>query len=316
MRALLIWLAFSLSVASPASGLELSRTDNDGLAIITVRGEILPGDGERFVRYAMADKALIVLSSPGGDVVSAITMGEHIRMKGYMTFVPPNEICASACALTWLSGIVRGGTKTSKIGFHAAYSGNGVVTASGNALVGAYLNKIGASYKVVRFVTMPDPSDMSWLTYEKAKELGIEIVQLDTPSDKEPTGLGGPTGSDRSPPPPSPAATNAGSGDFRLSCTPLVREGRDPVIVINVSRTGNFWRIVHVAASGAQYDRGTQYQISRDPNQFTWSGQHRKKTDTSIVGMVTKLNGKVYYNEKVIGGGELVADMTSKCEFD
>jgi hypothetical protein len=316
MRTLLIWLALSLSVAFPASGMELSRTDKDGLAVITVRGEIVPGDGERFVRYAMADKALIVLSSPGGDVVSAITMGEHIRMKGYMTFVPPNEICASACALTWLSGTVLLGTKTSKIGFHAAYSGNGVVTASGNALVGAYLNKIGASYKIVRFVTMPDPSDMSWLNYEKAKELGIEIVQLEMPSDKEPTGLGGPTEPGRAPSPQSSSATNTGSGDFRLSCTPLVREGRDPVVVISVSLIDSFWRIVHVAASGAQYDRGMQYRISRDSNQLSWSGQHRKKTDTNIVGMITKLNGKVYYNEKVIGAGELVADMTSKCEFD
>lgn len=309
---LAVFLSAALS-ASSAFALEFSRDATGGIAVIGVTGTFEPGDGERFVRFATDDKAIVALASPGGELTSAIMIGEHIRMKGYSTVVPPNAICASACALTWLAGLVRSGTVTSKIGFHAAYTGKGDVTSSGNALVGAYLNKIGVSYKAIRYITSPDPSDMTWLTFEKARDLGIDILALDMPKNSEPIGLGG-TPATQAAPPPVTAPRTATIGDFRFACVPLVREGRDPVTVINVMRENNYWRVVHVATSGAQYDRGTQYRMTADNNQPVWYGQHLKKADTQIRGEVSRIGGKYYYNEKVTGKGELMADMTSKCE--
>ncbi|QLP97311.1 MAG: hypothetical protein HZY79_07815 [Rhodoblastus sp.] len=261
MRVLLATSAFSLATIAQAQAIEIGTLAKADVTIYTVSGAFEPGDGERFTRVATADKAVVSLVSPGGNLLAGIAMGEHIRLKGYLTTVPSGGTCASACALAWLGGVTRGGGETSKIGFHAASTRGGEVTSSGNALVGAYLNKIGVSYKAIQYITAPQPSDMTWLSFSKARELGIEIVALDAPRGSEPTGLGGAPSSGRA---QTQAQTNA-TADIRLICAPLSREGRDPVAAINVSRIDNFWRIVHIAASGAQYDRGEQYEISREP---------------------------------------------------
>lgn len=312
MRAIAMALMISAAAFSPASAVEISTQLKGSMTFYVVSGSFESGDGEKFVRMATADKAMVIFASPGGNLLAGIAIGEHIRMKGYLTGVPGGAICASACALAWLGGVTRTGVEDSKIGFHAASTGDGDITSSGNALVGAYLNKIGVGYRAVQYITSPRPADMTWLSFSKARELGIDIVSLDEAKSSEPTGLGGaPTRSERRPAPQPQART---AGDIRLICVPLSREGKDPVVAINVSRVDNFWRIVHIAASGAQYDRGAQYAISREPGASNWTGQHRRKPDTSIKGEVSRVAGKLYYNEKVMGGGELRADVTARCD--
>lgn len=299
---------------SHAYAIEISTQDKGDLTIYRVSGAFEPGDGERFIRAATADKAVVSLVSPGGNLMAGIAMGEHIRLKGYLTTVPQGAVCASACALAWLGGVSRGGTETSKIGFHAAANRGGDVTSSGNALIGAYLNKIGVGYQAVQYITAPQPSDMTWLSFAKARELGIDIIALDTPRSSEPTGLGG---APVSPPARAqPQAQANASPDIRLTCVPLSREGRDPVAAINVSRVSNFWRVVHIAGSGVQYDRGEQYEISREPGALTWQGRHRKKADVAIRGEISRMSGKIYYNEKVTSRGDLVADVTARCDMN
>lgn len=313
MRFVCAFFVVLLGASASAQALEFSRVRSDGTAIISVTGDFEKGDGERFTNYATDEKAIVVLRSTGGNLASALIMGEYIRMRGYATFVPADAICASACALTWLAGVVRGGTETSKIGFHAASEGGGVVTSSGNALIGAYLNKLGISYKAVAYITSSDSADMTWLTFSKARELGIDIISPDRKKAQEPIGLGGRPGN-RDAAATTPSLRPLPTGDIRLACVPLAQEGQDPIVAIAVSRIDNFWRIVHIAASGAQYDRGSQYHITRKVGELTWFGQHRRKADTSIRGEVSKLGGKIYYNEKVIGGGELRGDFTARCE--
>jgi hypothetical protein len=83
---------------------------------------------------------------------------------------------------------------------------------------------------------------------------------------------------------------------------------------IEVSRSDGFWRVVHLAASGAQYDRGTQYRLAGEQGEPAWSGRHMRKQDTVMRGSVSRIGDKFYYNEKVVGAGELRLDMTAKCE--
>jgi hypothetical protein len=314
MRALLV--LFLAIISLPAAAMEFSRSHNRDFSIIFATGKLLSGDGARFVSFATDDKAIVVLESPGGDVFSALTMGEHIRMKGYKTFVASESICASACALVWLAGSVRGGTETSKIGFHSASDSAGAITGPGNALVGAYLNKIGVSYKAIAYITSSAPKDMTWLTFDRARNLGLDIVAIDDPGSNEPIGLGGRPSRPSAPSTAPSAPSSLIPEDFQLTCEPLARGGRDPVVSIEVSRTDGFWRVVHETASGVEYDRGTQYRMSAEQSGAVWVGQHRRKEDTAIRGEVSRISGKFYYNEKVIGDGDLRADMTAKCEAE
>jgi cell division septation protein DedD len=63
-----------------------------------------------------------------------------------------------------------------RIGFHAAYNAaSGQETGLGNALVGAYLTRIGLPYSAVIYITKASPNSMTWLSLADAKRQGIEV---------------------------------------------------------------------------------------------------------------------------------------------
>jgi hypothetical protein len=119
-----------------------------------------------------------VFDSDGGDLIAGLSLGEHIRFRKFSTIVEANKQCASACALAWLGGSQRYMNPKAKIGFHAAYIGDGarlVERGVPNAIIGAYLTKLGLSYKAVVYVTRAAPSSMTWLTTSDAERLGIVV---------------------------------------------------------------------------------------------------------------------------------------------
>jgi hypothetical protein len=62
-----------------------------------------------------------------------------------------------------------------RIGFHAAYNMEGQETGVGNALIGAYLNKIGLPYTAVIYITQASPDSITWLSVVEAEKRGIEV---------------------------------------------------------------------------------------------------------------------------------------------
>jgi hypothetical protein len=140
-------------------------------AFVVVAGEFVPSDAEQFrSAVAMFPKAIVALVSNGGSLVAAIDIGQ-IRLRNYSTLVPDNTLCASACATAWLGGTHRFMGRQAMIGFHAAYlsqDGHNVETGAGNALLGAYLNKLGLPDRAVVFIAHAAPESMTWLSLETA----------------------------------------------------------------------------------------------------------------------------------------------------
>jgi hypothetical protein len=88
-----------------------------------------------------------------------------------------------------------------QIGFHAAYtveSGQQTETSAGNALVGAYLNRIGLPDRAVIYITQAAPQSMTWLSLADAAQQGIDVAPFSL-ADKAST-------AQPSPPAPAPAA--------------------------------------------------------------------------------------------------------------
>ena len=132
-------------------------------------------------RRAFYPKATISLRSDGGSVVAGIQIGENIRLKGFTTVVAGDPRCASACAIAWLGGTPRLMSAEARVGFgfHAAYDNKtGEETGVGNALVGAYLNKIGLPYSAVIYITQAAPNSMTWLSIADAEKQGIDVKPL------------------------------------------------------------------------------------------------------------------------------------------
>lgn len=189
-------------------------------AMITLSGEIESSDTEQF-RAAVAPypKAIVAFQSPGGNLVAGIEIGTQIRLRNYMTLVPTGVQCASACALAWLGGTKRLMGTGALIGFHAASvheNGQAVETGVGNALLGAYLDRLGLPDRAVVFVTQAHPDEITWLTIADAEREGIDVSLFTVPGE-------GPNGAPDSVanPAPSPPQPSIPSSAPLPSTTPV-----------------------------------------------------------------------------------------------
>jgi hypothetical protein len=148
-------------------------------ALITVSGVLETSDAERFrAAVAMYPKAIVAFQSTGGSLTAGIDIGMQIRLRNYMTLVPSGVLCASACATAWLGGTRRLMGPGALIGFHAAYvdqNGQAIETGVGNALLGAYLNKLGLPDRAIVFITQAHPNDLTRLTMADAARVGIDV---------------------------------------------------------------------------------------------------------------------------------------------
>jgi hypothetical protein len=91
----------------------------DGRLMAT--GTIVPGTAAKFaaeVEKRGSYVTSVVLSSPGGAVSDALTMGRLIREKKFATEVETSRYCASSCPLVFAGGMVRRADEHSAIGVH------------------------------------------------------------------------------------------------------------------------------------------------------------------------------------------------------
>ena len=147
-----------------------------------MRGELTIADGDVFARtISGASNGIVILQGPGGSLLAGIRIGTLIRLNGFDTAVSNGTYCASACAFAWLAGETRYVGGNGSVGFHAAYrveNGRNLETGAGNALVGAYLDRLGLNYDAIIFVTSAPPDSINWLTPSQAKNLGISVAYI------------------------------------------------------------------------------------------------------------------------------------------
>jgi hypothetical protein len=177
--ALAIMLA-TISVTANAAEIKYYPSNGDGMADISITGEIIKGDATRFesiVKSMPERKAIVRLRSPGGRIVDGLNIGLAIRSIGFATFAVGK--CTSVCSLMWLAGTSRLLYGDGSIGFHAAYIDDGgalLESGQANARIGAYVAKLGLSFAAVDYMTAAKPQEMTWLTAADAKRIGVEYT--------------------------------------------------------------------------------------------------------------------------------------------
>lgn len=169
------FLSISASLSADVTVLQAQKLSD--INVISITGSLIRGDENKFIDAALRNPAaIVVLDSDGGDLTAGLEIGKAIHLKGFVTLVPEGGRCASACALAWLAGRVRGMSDHSLIGFHAAYlGGTGEVASAGNAIVGSYLTQLGLPTSAIVYITSSKPSEMQWLTSEDADRYGIPV---------------------------------------------------------------------------------------------------------------------------------------------
>lgn len=177
-----IFLLFVNPNHTLAADIYSGRMDSE-INYVVVAGEITAADTQKFITATKdLSDGLVVLASGGGSVTSAIDIGTLISYKGFSTFVPEDTLCASACALIWLAGKNRFAEDASLIGFHAAYvfkEGIPYESGTGNALVGAYLNRLGLPDEAIIFVTNAPPEGITRLTKDLSDAVGISFISIE-----------------------------------------------------------------------------------------------------------------------------------------
>lgn len=169
-------------LAQPAPlGVFVAR-DGDN-SVIIVSGRISPETETAFaaaLRNAQG-RPRIYLTSPGGALTPGLNMGRMIREARLETFIPAGAGCFSACGLIWLAGVERHLDPMARVGFHAAYvpqqGAPGQVSGSGNALIGAYLRRLGYNDNAIRFFTSARPDQMFELKPAQFQDYGITVRQ-------------------------------------------------------------------------------------------------------------------------------------------
>jgi hypothetical protein len=172
----------SLFAVNAASAATIDVIQDDMGTVILIKGELVDGDQVAFDNIANGiEDAIVVLESPGGDLVPGLEIGLSIRERGFNTLVVDGSECASACALAWMAGETRAMGEYADVGFHAAYvevNHRPQETGAGNAIIGAYLNELGLSYDAIYQLTSAPPHGMYWLTFSDAESLGIEVERF------------------------------------------------------------------------------------------------------------------------------------------
>ena len=183
-----ISIASILLVTTPAVAAVITVREQtpDRPSVVVVEGSLAAFDEDQFAaKAASLSSAFVAFSSDGGSLLAGVRIGEAIRRKRFSTIVPDGRRCASACALAWLGGVERFIGTSGKISFHAAYDSASGESGVGNAVVDAYLSKIGMPHEAVIHITQVAPNDtpvapneMSWLNISDAAQRGIRVTLL------------------------------------------------------------------------------------------------------------------------------------------
>lgn len=174
--------------AAPCGAAEVRAVPSSaGGAVVELDGIIEPGDDAK-LSAALATvprPRSLRLSSLGGNVQAALAIGEAVRREGLGTDVPARSVCASACGLVWLAGTTRAMGQDAHVGLHAAYlrrNGVSVETGAANALIGAYLGRLGFDDRAIVYLTSAAPDEMTWILPTDRQRFGIAYDSASAPT--------------------------------------------------------------------------------------------------------------------------------------
>ena len=114
---------------------------------------------------------------------------------------------------------------------------------------------------------------------------------------------------------------NNNGGEYWYECS-VIKSGpdKDPGYKVNIVidvKSDTFIRVVHTTRSGKEYDRSSQYTLTKngytDSGANVWIGNLTKNRSIVKAGTLGVIDGKSHYREWVLGKSKAVMDMDSVC---
>ena len=163
-----------LALASPAPAANIWATGTN----VVITGQIEANDYAVFVDTVLPETKTVYLNSPGGRLSPALKIAIMIRERDYETVVENYGVCASACAVIWLSGNGRRMLPGSRIGLHSARAKDDPTwkrSDFGTTQMTNYLLSLGPNVPeaIISFIEKTEPKAIHYIGVTEATELGL-----------------------------------------------------------------------------------------------------------------------------------------------
>lgn len=184
-KRIVLLTAISFITTSAIAADVKSSALKDGRIIISISGEIAPGDLDAFKAAVKAanDAGKLVtsirLNSSGGNLLEGVKLTEAVRFAKMVTNVGQNATCASACFLIFAAGETKYANYTAQIGVHGASDKTGEETVqSGAATVSMarVAKELGVPPAIIGRMVVTPPSEMVWLSPTDLQSMGTTMV--------------------------------------------------------------------------------------------------------------------------------------------
>lgn len=178
---LLLAAAVMKSPNALAASFKLTTDPNKTCSAIEIRGEIKPGDYERFVMtlkqaIVLAPLRRLYLNSPGGSVVTAMAITEVTRntVPTVETIVQSRHRCNSACNIILTVGSRHNVSTHAKLIIHQVFDAKtGKREADFTKWIGQYLASNGMPPEIISTMSNLKPKQLLTITPSNAKRLGF-----------------------------------------------------------------------------------------------------------------------------------------------
>jgi hypothetical protein len=102
---------------------------------------------------------------------------------------------------------------------------------------------------------------------------------------------------------PTPALAETA---LELDCTPIAipTAEKDPIVAVHVRVQRPEWRVTHIAASGARYERSSQYWMhdATTANRLSWLGTLIDRPYVEMIGRLVPQGNTFFYEEEIRDG--------------
>lgn len=178
-----------IALTQGAWGLEFNTKTAGSLTFVMVTGEFEANESLAGFTNAVSQSGAkyVTFDSSGGNVETAIELGQMIRAAGLNTFQLRFTECASACSLAFMGGVERMADPGS-IGVHRASFSDEASMSAGDAVAGiqvltahiiTYLTEMGVDPKLLAMALSYDRSDMRYLSSSEMAELHVITSEIE-----------------------------------------------------------------------------------------------------------------------------------------
>lgn len=182
MRIFITFVCLILLTRFGAAAEFRSFTAKDGRVLVSIVGELVDGDTDRFksaiktANDAGKFVANVRLNSVGGNLLEGVKLAQAVQFAKIATNVGKNGVCASACFLVFAAGQTKYANYSAQIGVHGASTRAGEEAGDATVSMARVAKELGVPAAIIGRMVVTPPTEMVWLSPQDLQSMGTTMV--------------------------------------------------------------------------------------------------------------------------------------------